>query len=257
MAQTLLAIAVFWILAVAAWWLLAVPFLRRGPRGDAITGLLWRILRVYGRVLHRVTYVRQDLLPADETDLRGLIVVSNHTSAADPLLIQARCRFWIRWMMARETMLPQLQWLWKRERIIAVDRDGRDSAALREAIRHIKDGGAVGIFPEGGIADPPEEIRPFMSGISVLINRTQAPVLLVWVSGTPRTELMKALVTPSHARVEFVELMEFEGRQDPEAITERLRERLSEASGWPLNDEPLPTARGNGGGVRSQESEVR
>ena len=65
-----------------------LPWLRRGPRGDAVTGLLWRCVRVYSHVVHRATFVGMERLRA-QADPGPLIVVANHTGAVDPLLIQA------------------------------------------------------------------------------------------------------------------------------------------------------------------------
>ena len=99
---------------IARW---AMRRLADGPGGDAITGMLWLVIRAYCRIMHRPTYRGLEHLPATNRP-GGLIVVANHTSAVDPLLIQAACRFEIRWMMAREMMLPQLEGLWRRHRLI-------------------------------------------------------------------------------------------------------------------------------------------
>jgi 1-acyl-sn-glycerol-3-phosphate acyltransferase len=243
--QILAIIALAVLAAAALGWLVVLPWIRRGPRGDVAVGVLWRLLRVYVRLLHRPTYVGTDRLPADDDDHHGLIVVSNHTSSVDPLLIQARCRFWIRWMMATDTMIEHLDWLWRQQRVIPVERNGRDTKPLREAIRHTHHGGCLGIFPEGRIVNPPEQVRPFFPGVGVLVARAKKPVLLVWVSNTPRTtDMFKALRTPSRSRVEFIDVIEFDDDADAETITQTLRKRLAEHSGWPLNDEPQPKGDG-------------
>ncbi len=235
------------LFAAAAAWLAVVLLLRwagqrylaRGPRGDAVTGLLWHVFRTYCRLMHRPRTTGLHHVPASNRP-GGLVVVSNHTGPIDPLLIQVACRFEIRWMMARNMMIPQLDWLWRRYRIIPVARDGRDSGPAREAIRHVREGGVVGIFPEGGIVRPSGEIRPFHNGVGLIIARSGAPVLLAWVTDTPaETEMWKALCTPSRSRVEFVDLIAFPKECDPASITEALRQRLAEASGWPINDQPL------------------
>jgi 1-acyl-sn-glycerol-3-phosphate acyltransferase len=239
--QVLLTIAILWIAAVAFLWLVVTPVLRRGPGGVTVTGLMWWIVRIYCRLWHHATYAGLEHLPASDDDHHGLIVVSNHTGSIDPLAIQARCRFLIRWMMATEMMGPELDWLWRQQRMIPVDRDGRDSAALRESIRHVKAGGCIGVFPEGRITVPPREIRPFLPGVGVLIARTKAPVLLAWVSGTPDTNRMgQALKTPSHAHVQFIDLIDFGDEKDAKKIAAELRRRIHEVSGWPLNDEIIP-----------------
>ena len=221
-------------------WLVVVPWLKRGPRGELVMGAIWRSLRIYCRLVHRVHFHGLNQF-RNQMKSGPLVVVSNHTGAVDPLLLQAGARFHIRWMMASEMMTPSLGWLWKRERIIPVARDGKDSAAAREAIRHVQAGGAIGIFPEGRIVRPPREIRPFPPGVGLIIAKTRAPVLLAWVSGTPDTDVMsKSILTPSHAKVEFIEVIDFKGERDPQCITQHLRTRLAQVSGWPINDQPVP-----------------
>jgi hypothetical protein len=64
--------------------------------------------------------------------------------------------------------------------------------------------------------------------------------MLVWVSGTSEhanPTPLKSILTPSHAKVEFIELMDFKGERDAAAITKALRQRIAAVSGWPLNDE--------------------
>src|SRR5262245_5071203 len=235
----LVAIAV-WAALIAIARLALLPWLRRGPRGELAIGVLWRILRLYNRVVHRVQYrgfeeLRNQIKPG------SLIVVSNHTGAIDPLLIQAGCRFHIRWMMASEMMSPLLRFIWRTAEPIPVDRDGRDSGPAREAIRHVQAGGVIGIFPEGRIVRPPEQIRPFFQGVGLIVGRAKAPVLLVWVSGTAKTTKMwRSILTPSRARVQFVELIDFKHQRDSHLITRKLREHLAQVSGWPLNNEPVP-----------------
>lgn len=232
--------ALGWVAVVGLLRWLAARMFATGPGGgDPVTGLMWLAFRGYSRLMHRVTYVGLEHVPGTNRP-GGLIVVSNHTGPVDPVLIQAACRFEIRWMMAEQMMIPQLDWLWRRYRMIPVVRDGRDSGPAREAIRHVRGGGVIGIFPEGGIVRPRGEIRPFHRGVGLIIAKSRAPVLLVWVSGTPEaTELFEALRSPSRTRIRFVDHLEFGNDRDPAAITEHLRRRLVEASGWPIRDEPV------------------
>lgn len=229
-----------WVLAIAITYAIVIPWLSRRPADEPFTGLLWWIVRIFTHLMHDVRFEGKTLTeePIDE---RGLIVVSNHTGAVDPLLIQAGCPFVIRWMMASEMMSPALDWLWRHQRLIAVDRNGNDTGPLREAIRHVRAGGVLGIFPEGRIVTPPRRVWPFAPGVGLIVARNGAPVLLVWVSGTPDTNRMSAsLLTRSHAKVVYIERLEFGKTRDVSAITETLRRKLSEASGWPMVDEVTP-----------------
>ena len=233
-----------YILAIAAaslglLWMAFVRWARTVPGGEPGIGFIWLADRVYCRFMHRAAVSGREHVPTTNAP-GGLVVVSNHTGPIDALAIQAACRFQIRWIMAVDMMVPALQWLWKRNPVIAVSRNGRDSGPVREAIRHVKAGGVVGVFPEGAIVQPRHELRPFHEGVGLIISRTRAPVLLVWVTGTPDSPRMgEALSTRSRTRVVFLDLIEFEKGTRPATIARSLRERLAEASGWPVNDEPL------------------
>lgn len=220
--------------------LVVAPLLRRGPDRDAISGLVWHADRLFVRLRHRVTFEGFEAL-RDDVDAGPLVVVSNHTGSVDPFVVQAGCRFKIRWMMARELMFPALDTFWKLQGIIAVTRDGSDRASAREAIRHVRGGGVVGIFPEGGIVTPPRRVWPFYPGVGLIVARTKAPVLLVWVSGTPDTnELLPSLIGPSRARVRYVDLIRFDASAHAAEISATLRERLAAASGWPMVEREPP-----------------
>lgn len=243
MAVWLLITAACWAVVVWMCWFFGARWSSRGPGANPITGLLWLSVRVFCHLRHRPTYRGLQHVP-DTNRTGGLIVVANHTGPIDPLVIQAACRFEIRWMMAEEMMIDQLDWLWRRQRMIPVARAGSDMAAAREAIRHVRSGGVIGIFPEGGIVRPSGQIRPFHQGVGLVIVKTEAPVLLAWVRGTPEaTGMMAALKSRSRPLVDFIDLLEFTGQRDPRGITSRLRSRLSEASGWPQCQEPLTPPR--------------
>ena len=234
-----------WIFLVLGFRWLGARWLSYGPRAEPVTTLMWLWFRAICRLMHRTTYGGREHLPQTNRP-GGLVVVSNHTGPVDPLLIQSACRFEIRWMMASDMMVPQLNWLWRRQRIIAVARDGRDSAPAREAIRHVRGGGVIGIFPEGGIVQPRGEVRAFHNGVGLIVAKSRAPVLLVWVSQTPESpEMLTALFTPSRSRVEFIDVIRFDRKTDPQTITRTLQQRVSEASGWPVNDVPVVSPRVN------------
>lgn len=225
---------------MAAWYGLIAPWLRRGPRGEVALGACWHLTRIYARIRHRLRVDGRDHLPASDADHDGLIVVSNHTCAVDPILLQSPNRAWIRWMMADDMMIPALAWAWRLQQVIPVDRVKGDSAALRAAIRHVRAGGCVGVFPEARLVQPPGEIRPFSPGVGALVVRTKKPVLLAWISGTPETRDMgEALAATSRSRVVWIGRYEFGDDATPESVTEHLRAEIARISGWRLNDEPL------------------
>ncbi len=238
------------IVVLAAWlaitiplWVVAAHLRRVGPEGDALISLFCWLNWLYCKRIHHISSEGLELIPKTINPGK-LIVVSNHRSPIDPMLLQAMCPFKIRWMMAKDSMTPNLDWMWKLQKQIPVDRDGKDTASLRISIRHVQAGGVLGVFPEGAISKPGGTVKPFFNGIGFMIAKTKAPVLLAWISGTPLPhELGTALKTSSYSRVVFVEMIDFTNERDPQVITNQLRNRISEVSGWSIDDVVMPSIR--------------
>ena len=83
-------------------------------------------------------------------------------------------------------------------------------------------------------------VGPSQDGCGLISSRTPSPALLFGVIGTPESPLMSvALKTRSRSRVVFLDRIEFDKSVDTATITRTLRERITKASGWPVNDDPL------------------
>lgn len=214
--------------SLLALWLLWAAFCAwcfNNPRGEFAAGVFYRLIQIYARLLHRL---RVDGRHHARFAPRPLIVVANHTAGVDPLLIQAACPFEVRWMMARDMMIPAGRPLWEFARIIPVDRARPDPAALRQALRHLREGGVLGVFPEGGIERPPGMLRPFEPGLGFLISRSRAAVLPVVIRGTPHAPTAwGSLFRPSRARLTFHEPITPDSLpHDPDRIVADLESRF-------------------------------
>jgi 1-acyl-sn-glycerol-3-phosphate acyltransferase len=211
------------------------------PRGDVETGLAWHAMRLYSRLRHHLRIEGRQWIPRG-SPAGPLIVVANHTGGVDPVLIQCAVVPEIRWLMSGEMRVRAVDWLWEWSGVIFVDSEGGDVTCAREAIRHVKSGGILGIFPEGGIERPPETILPFLPGVGFIIRRTGAPVLPVVVDGTAKGDTAwTSLVRSSRARVRFMEPIRYgAAKMSPQEIADDLRRRFAEWTGWPLNDAPRP-----------------
>jgi 1-acyl-sn-glycerol-3-phosphate acyltransferase len=239
-------IAIVFALALFARWVLDTP------REDPLIGLAYRAIQIYSRRYHRLQVVGREHIPLARYP-GSLVVVCNHTGGVDPLLVQSVCPFEIRWMMATDMMVERYEWFWRWAGIISVDRTGRDSAGTKEAIRHVKAGGVLGVFPEGAIERPTRHVLPFHPGVGLIIARTGAPVLPVIVEGTPFPEGANAwtsLYRRGHARLTFGPVMELGSAREaqraaPDQIAERLQAWYLEATGWPTAPTPMgPAFRG-------------
>jgi len=209
------------------------------PRHDVTTGIMFHAVRLYSRRTHRLRVEGGEYVP-ESREPGPYIVVANHTSGVDPLLIQAGCPFEIRWLMAQDMRVGFLEPLWRWARVIFIDREAPNLTPLREALRHLRDGGVIGIFPEGGIERPSRAVLPFMRGVGVLIKRSGAPILPVLIRGTPEADTAwGSLTTSSSSTIRFLQPVLYDLKNErPDEIAEDLRERFMEWSGWPANDEP-------------------
>ncbi len=235
---TILALAV----AVLAWgvlvWLGRVIRRVNVRPGDATAGLVVVANRVYCRLVHglRVEGVER----AREARGAGspVIVVCNHTAGIDPALVQAALDFEVRWMMAEDMRAPALEEFWRYGGVIFVDRSGRDTRSVREALRHLREGGALGVFPEGALERPAGTLMPFREGVGLLALKSGATVLPAHISGTPVAgSAWGSFFKSSRSRVRFLEATRYEkGRWKAEEVTRDLQQRFQAATGWPVSE---------------------
>jgi len=163
---------------------------------------------LFARIYHNLTILHPSHLPRDGP----AIVVSNHISGLDPLLIQSACRYrLITWMMAREYMeLPAMGRIFRVLGVIPVDRGSRETGPLRRAFRQLDNGRIIGIFPEGKIAAT-RELLPFQTGVALMAIRSNVPVHPVYLDGTQRNkEMGQAFFQRTRAIISFGPEVEFD-----------------------------------------------
>jgi 1-acyl-sn-glycerol-3-phosphate acyltransferase len=153
-----------------------------------------------GRLYHRVRLASPCPLPKTG----AAIVVCNHISGLDPILIQTVTPRLIRWMMAREYYEQRGgKWLLDLVGAIPVDRTGKDLAATRAALAALEKGYVLGIFPEGKI-ETSGELLPFQAGIVLLAAKSGAPIYPAYLDGTQRgKEMLAAYLRPNRATLAF------------------------------------------------------
>ncbi|CAF0693895.1 lysophospholipid acyltransferase family protein [Candidatus Methylacidithermus pantelleriae] len=82
----------------------------------------------------------------------GCLLVSNHISHFDPILLGALCSRPVDYMATEEFFrVPILRWILRSVYCFPVDRQRMDRQAVRTALERLRAGRMVGIFPEKGI----------------------------------------------------------------------------------------------------------
>ncbi len=135
--------------------------------------------RLFCRHFHRLEH--GDLpLPA----CGGALLVSNHVSGLDPLLLIAASPRPLRFLIAREEYeCWWLNWLFRAVGCIPVARSRNPRAALAEAQRRLKAGEIVALFPHGHIHLDHHPPRPLKRGVALLARATGVPIIAVRLDG--------------------------------------------------------------------------
>lgn len=115
------------------------------------------------------------------------VLVCNHVSFVDALVIAAACRRPIRFVMDHQIYrLPVLNFVFRTSRTIPIASARTDPALLERAYdeiaRALDAGELVGIFPEGRITDT-GDLYPFRNGIRRIVDRTPVPVIPMALQG--------------------------------------------------------------------------
>lgn len=115
----------------------------------------------------------------------AIIVAPNHKSDWDPPLIGVAFNTRIIHYMAKEELFknPFLGWLIRQFGTFPVKRGTVDRIAIRQALRELKAGNPLGIFPEGTRIRR-EGLGRFHSGMASLALMTGTPVVPVAVIGS-------------------------------------------------------------------------
>lgn len=201
----------------------------RGPTPEVhgLLAWLWWLNAAYCGAVHGLRVVGTDPLPA-----RGpAILIANHTSGADVLLLQASCHRVLGFLIAQEMYdHPLIGPMARRLGCIPVRRDGRDLGATRAALRALAEGRVVPMFPVGKILpDSGRTLGAGKSGVAFLAHRSRVPVVPAYICGTPPTSnIWRGLLTPSASivrlgsPVDLHDLLDAPGKPDLDAITARL-----------------------------------
>lgn len=175
---------------------------RLSSRGGLLYGLLAAVCGTIVTLTARVTVERQRGRGrvAERLPDGPIIVIANHTSYADGVLLALACRRLGRPLRLLATAglfkAPVLGRLLRRLGFIPVNR-GSVSAihALDDAAEALERGEAIGLFPEGRITrDPAKWPERAKTGAVRLALRTGAPIVPVAMSGAHRLVGRKRIV---------------------------------------------------------------
>lgn len=162
---------------------------------------------------------------------RSFVIVSNHESFCDILVLLARLPIRMRFLAKRSIFrVPVLGWSIAAAGFVPVDRgDRRRSAAtLEAALRRLRGGRSILVFPEE-TRSPTGELLPFKNGAALLALRSGLPLLPVALAGTratlPRDSFVMAAGRVALVAGEPIEVSGI-GQGRRRELTQRAREAI-------------------------------
>ncbi len=160
---------------------------------------------------------------------KGAVIVANHRSSIDPSFIQICLRRVVYWMVAREYCeAPAIGWLLREFQVIPVGRGGIDTAATKLAIRLARQGGLIGMFPEGRINTAPDKqlLLPGRPGAALVALKARVPIIPVFIDGAPYNGTsLGPLFMRAMVRVKIgqpIDISAYFGREKEEGVTQEI-----------------------------------
>lgn len=141
-------------------------------------------------------------------DTGSCVVCINHISLFDPLVIYKSVERPIIFIGKQELFkIPVIGWFLKSINVIPVKRGSGDIGAVKAALKTLKDGGVLGIFPTGTREkkNPNADVK---GGAAMIALKAGAPVIPINIKATYRI-FSKVYITVGRP----VDLSEFEGRK--------------------------------------------
>jgi 1-acyl-sn-glycerol-3-phosphate acyltransferase len=120
---------------------------------------------------------------------KTLVYAVNHASALDIPVLYANLPFQFRIVFKKELLsYPMVGWYLRSSKQVCIDQQnpGRSLTDIRSAVKSLKAGMPLVIFPEGG-RTPDGELKPFLPGAFFLALKAQVDIVPVALIGTFET----------------------------------------------------------------------
>jgi 1-acyl-sn-glycerol-3-phosphate acyltransferase len=141
--------------------------------------IMWALVHI----VYKVEATHLERVPPDGP----AVIVCNHVAYMDPLVIGAKVRRPVRFVMHRHIFtIPVMKQVFQLAKAIPIVSGRKDPEGLQYALDQVAEelsaGRVVAIFPEGGLTKD-GNIAPFKSGIEKIIERNPVPVIPMGLQG--------------------------------------------------------------------------
>ena len=190
--------------------------------------MFYKVARIACALFLRVYYSMEiHCAEAVKTIKNGAIVCANHSTNLDPVLVGIAMKTPIKFMAKKELFSNVIRrYVLKLLGAFPVSRGENDIKSMKTAINVVKDGGILGLFPEGrrNITGEETEVK---AGVGFIVAKTGVPVIPVTIHSNRkfRSKLIINIGEP-------IDFSEFEGRklatEDYKQISNIIMQRIRE-----------------------------
>lgn len=182
----------------------------------------FRTMRRFHAVLMRPIFPYKKLGHTEKFNDRAYIIVGNHKSVLDVIPAAICMDKPVHYMAKQELTQKKIgKWFTSKCECIIVSRDGNDAPAILKAMRYLKNGESICIFPEGTRNKTDDVFLPFKSGAAALAIRTRTPIILMM-----QYKKIKAFKKSYYYYSEPFEFTEYYGKKLTEADIKEADEKL-------------------------------
>ena len=131
------------------------------------------------KVIYRIEIVNKDYIPKNGP----VLFAGNHKHNYDFISLICGTNNRVVHFLAKKELIDKHGWLFKRLGIIPVDRSKKNKAAVEEAVKMLKQGELVGIFPEGTFNKTEYVVKPFKYGAVKIASESNCPIVPFAITG--------------------------------------------------------------------------
>lgn len=145
---------------------------------DQVYHLLYAIIYPFFQLFHPVRAVGRENIPEG-----AAIVCPNHTALSDPFfaVFAFHRKYPLRTMAKAELLrVPFIGWILGKAGVFGVDRGNADVGAIKKAMKYLKEGNKLMMFPEGTRVEEGENVEA-KTGAAMLATRLNVPIIPVYI----------------------------------------------------------------------------
>jgi 1-acyl-sn-glycerol-3-phosphate acyltransferase len=150
----------------------------RGLAAQFWYDLLWYPCWAFAKLWFRFRWSRQEQVPADGP----LLLVSNHQSHLDPVLVGIACPRQLRFLARKTLFFWPLSWLIRSLGAVPIDLTGSGIGGVKVTLQLLRAGQAVLVFPEGTRTED-GQLQPLEGGFAAIARRSGAAIVPLAIDG--------------------------------------------------------------------------